>query len=152
MAVDELGADVVGDLLHAEDVLLLLDAGVEDHLQQYVAQLLPEQDGILGVDGLDDLVGLLDEVVADGLVGLLHVPGTAALGAKQLHDGHQILKGIGGGLFQQVADVGITLFFGQSIHDVVPSFLSIGNCFPSKRAVRSPAPYRQATQATEATV
>ena len=120
--MDELGADVVGHFFHTEHVLLLLDAGVKYHLQQHVTQLLAEQDGVFGVNSLNDLVGLLNEIVTDGLMGLLHIPRATALGAKQLHDGHQILKGIGSGLFQQVADGHVTLFFGQLVHGLFPYF------------------------------
>ena len=70
---------------------VLLDGGVEDHLHQHIAQLLPEQAGILVVDGFAGLIGLLQEVVPDGVVGLDAVPGAAVLLAQQMHQAAKIV-------------------------------------------------------------
>ena len=64
---------------------LLGDPGVEDDLEQHVAELLGEVGRVAGADGVDDLVGLLDEVGGEGLVGLLGVPGAAAGRAQPVH-------------------------------------------------------------------
>ena len=68
---------------------------MEHNLEQYVPQLLPEVLGVLLVDGLHSLIGLLQEIAPDGLVGLLGVPGAAAGGAQNAHNLHQVRHVIG---------------------------------------------------------
>jgi len=48
--------------------------GMEDHLQQQVTQLLAQMILITGLDRLDRLGGLLDEVLRQRFVSLLSVP------------------------------------------------------------------------------
>jgi hypothetical protein len=57
---------------------LLGDPGVEDHLEEDVAELLREVTAVAASDGVEHLVGLLHEVGRQALVGLLGVPGAAA--------------------------------------------------------------------------
>jgi hypothetical protein len=56
---------------------------VEDHLQQHVTELLQQVDVVPGLDGVDELVGLLDEVAQQRGVVLLEVPGAAVVGVAQ---------------------------------------------------------------------
>ena len=58
--------------------VLLGDPGVEHHLQQHVAELLGHVRPVAGLDRLDRLVRLLDEVRHQRLVRLLGVPRAAA--------------------------------------------------------------------------
>ena len=83
-----------------EGPALLGDVGVEDDLQQQVAELAGELVVVLLVDGVGDLVGLLDRHRLDALVGLLAVPRAAAGGAQardQLDEAGEELAGLGRG-------------------------------------------------------
>ena len=95
VAEDQFFADAVGHVVQVEAAGVLLDGGVEEDLEQHVSQLLPQVGGVLLVDGLGHLIGLLDEVAADALVGLGPVPGAAAGGPEQGHQLPQVRHGIG---------------------------------------------------------
>ena len=82
--VDEPACDVV-DVERLARVLLG-DAGLEGDLEQQVAQLLPHVVGVAALDGLDRLVGLLEEVGHEAGVGLLGVPRAAPGRAQPVHD------------------------------------------------------------------
>ena len=60
VADDEFFADVVDHIAEVEGPGLLLHPGVKHHLEQDVPQLLPKKDGVVFVDGLHGLVGLLN--------------------------------------------------------------------------------------------
>ncbi len=70
--------------------VLLGDARVEHHLQQQVAELLAQRGVVRGLDRLDRLVRLLDEVLDERVVGLLGVPRAAARGAQPVHDRDEV--------------------------------------------------------------
>ena len=91
VAVDELAAHPVGHLIEIKVSRVLLNGGMEHHLEQHVAQLLFQMLHRALVNGLGHLVGLLQEVAADGLMGLLPVPLTAAGSAEDFDDPDQIL-------------------------------------------------------------
>jgi hypothetical protein len=88
--VHELVHDPAGDVVDGERVVrvLLGDPGVEDHLEQQVAQLLAQVRAVLGVDRLERLVGLLEQVLRQRPVGLLAVPG--ARGTQPVHRRPQV--------------------------------------------------------------
>ena len=81
---------------------------MENHLQKNVPQLFAKVLGLAFVYRLADLVGLLQHVAPDALVGLLPVPG-AALGGAQIVD-----KGY------EVPEV-IALFANKIYHTITPS-------------------------------
>ena len=85
---DELGGDRLDDAAEIEQSRLLGHAGVEDDLQQKVAELLAKVLGFAALDRVGDLVGLLDGVGRNGREGLLDVPGTAGLRVAQ--GGHDL--------------------------------------------------------------
>ena len=62
------------------------DVGVEEHLVEHVAELLDHLLAVAGLDGVDELPALLDEVLHEALVRLLGVP-RAAAGRAQQRDG-----------------------------------------------------------------
>ncbi len=62
---------------------LLGDHRMDDHLQEQVAELVAERRGVAGLDGLDDLLGLLADEGDERGVGLLPLPG--ALAPQQAH-------------------------------------------------------------------
>ena len=64
---------------------LALNIRVEQHLHEHVAQLFLQVRRITGVDGLADLIRLLQEVAADALVRLHLIPG-AAVRRTQVRD------------------------------------------------------------------
>ena len=90
VAVDELVVDAPADVGEREGAPLGGEHRVEHDLEQQVAELLLEvrvglERGVGAavadrVEGLEHLVGLLDQVAGEGGVGLLGVPG--ALGAQ----------------------------------------------------------------------
>src|SRR4029079_11630263 len=63
---------------------------VEHHLQQDVAELVPQTGGVALVDGLERLVGLLEEVPAQRPVGLLAVPRAPVGTPEAVHHGHEV--------------------------------------------------------------
>ncbi len=95
VAEDELVVDAPGHVGQGETALLGAEGGVEDDLEEQVAELLLERDvalvlvGAEQLDGVEDLVALLDQVAGERLVGLLPVP--RALGPQAAHhlgEGH----------------------------------------------------------------
>ena len=70
-----------------EGALLLRHAGVEDDLQQQIAELVLQVGEIVARDGVGDLVGFLERIGRDGPEILLQVPRAAAAGrAQRRHD------------------------------------------------------------------
>ena len=94
MAEDQLLAHPVDDVVQIELAGGIGHAGVEHDLQKHVAQLLLHVLVIHGVDGLGHLIGLLQHIAPDGLVGLYPVPGTAVGGTEDLHDANQIVHAV----------------------------------------------------------
>jgi hypothetical protein len=75
---------------------------VEDYLEEQVPQLFLYSRRVVRLDGLDELVGLLDEVGLEGLVGLLLIPGAAL--PELVHDAEEFLE------FLSSYDRGVTAF------------------------------------------
>ena len=96
MAVHQLLRYAVYHIVHGEAALFHLYLGVEGHLHQDVSQLLAHVVGVVPVQGVQDLISLLQKVPADGRVGLLPVPGTAAWSAEEPGDFQQVLPAIAG--------------------------------------------------------
>ena len=94
MALDQLAADAVADILKIKAALLLLDAGMVYHLKQHISQLLLEQIGVVQVDRLAHLVCFLDHIPTHRRVGLLSVPWTALLTAQDLHNPQQVVDAV----------------------------------------------------------
>ena len=94
MAVHQLPGHAVHHICHGEAAPLRLDLGMEGHLHQHVAQLLAHAAGVVVVDGVQNLIGLLQEVPADGAVGLLPVPGATPGSPQQPHDLQKILVAV----------------------------------------------------------
>ena len=77
VAADEFGVQIGGDVLDGEVAGLRGHLGVEEHLQEQVAELVLQIGPRAALDGVEDLVGLLQGVALDGVEGLFAVPGTA---------------------------------------------------------------------------
>ena len=93
MAADQLLGDAVGHCVEVEVALLAPDAGMEDHLEEQVAELLAQMRGVTLVDGFSYLVGFFQDEGPQALAGLLTVPGAAALIAQTVADVEQPLHG-----------------------------------------------------------
>lgn len=91
MAADELGGQAGEDVGHGELARLFGQLGMEQHLEEEVAQLFRQTGGVRGVEDGQHLVGFLDEVGAQALVGLLPVPGAAVRRPQAGDDGAQLL-------------------------------------------------------------
>ena len=93
VAADEFGGDRLDDAAEIEQSRLLGHAGVEDDLQQKVAEFLAKVLGLAALDRVGDLVGFLDRIGGDRGEGLLDVPGTAGLRVAQRgHDLDQAMN------------------------------------------------------------
>jgi hypothetical protein len=62
-------------------------------VEQKVAEFLLEEGIIGGVDGFEDFVSFFEELAADGLVGLLLVPGATAGAAEAGDGGAEVIEG-----------------------------------------------------------
>ncbi len=92
VAADHLLADSLDHVVDAEAALARPELGLKQDLKQQVPELLAVLGRVIAVNGLQDLVGLLDQVGLEGLEGLLVVPGTAVGGQQPLHDLDQFRK------------------------------------------------------------
>jgi len=87
VAANHFVVDFADDVVDGEAALFGGDLGVEENLEEEVAEFFGEFGVVAGVEGVEDFVGFFDEVGAEGGVGLFAVPGTAAGGAETGHDG-----------------------------------------------------------------
>jgi hypothetical protein len=86
MPAHQLVDDAADHGVDVEGALGLAQGGVKHHLHQQVAQLLLVAGDVGALEGVEHLVGLLDEEGAQGLEGLLAIP-RAAVGSEELgHD------------------------------------------------------------------
>src|SRR6185312_9981211 len=60
------------------------DVSVKDHLVEHVAEFLEEPVAVCGLDRVDELVALFDEVLHERFVGLLGVPRASARRPKAM--------------------------------------------------------------------
>ena len=78
VTVDQLAHQAFRDVVDVPPALVRRDLRVERHLEQHIAELLADRVGVVGVDRLEQLVGLLQEVPGERRVRLLGVPRTSA--------------------------------------------------------------------------
>ena len=71
---------------------LALNIRMEQHLHEHVAQLFLQVRRITGVDGLADLIRLLQEVAADALVRLHLIPRAAIRRAQERDERHKVAQ------------------------------------------------------------
>ena len=89
MPVDQLAHDAVDHVVDAEGAFGVAQLGLEDHLQEQVAQLLAVVGDRAALQGVHDLVGFLDEVGQKGGQRLLAIPGAAVGRQQPLHEAHE---------------------------------------------------------------
>lgn len=89
MAANHFLVDFGDDIGNGETAFFVSDLGVEKNLKEEVAKLFGEF-GVVGtVESVENFVSFLDEVGAQGGVGLLAVPGAAVGSAETCHDGDE---------------------------------------------------------------
>ncbi len=112
VTADELVDDVAGHVVHRPrlGLVLLGDPGVEHHLKQQVAELLAEVVAVPGLDRLEGLVGLLEQVRRQRAVRLLAVP--RAAGAQPVHHPDQVDQPRPGDVVRAVQDLDLEVAAG----------------------------------------
>lgn len=106
MADNQLFADAVHHVAKLKSAFFLFDLRMENHLEQHVPQFLLESGGILLVNGLNGLMGLLQKIGADALMRLFPVPGASLGRTEQGHDLQQIIHGVAVLLFKANSHAG----------------------------------------------
>src|SRR5207253_3224379 len=87
VTVNHLGAHDISDVADVEPVgIFLCNGAVHEHLEQQVSELLAQCRPILAIDGLEDLVRLLEEIRTQSEMRLLSVPRAATGRAQTLDD------------------------------------------------------------------
>jgi len=90
MAANHLVVDFADNIENGEAALFGSDLRVEEDLEEEIAEFFGEFAVVVGIESVKDFVGLFDEISAEGGVGLLAVPGTAAGAAEAGHDGGEL--------------------------------------------------------------
>jgi hypothetical protein len=80
--------------------------GVEEDLEEEVAEFIGEFGVVGGFEGFEDFVGFFEEVGAEGHVGLFAVPGAAVGCAEAGHGRDEFFEGGAGRLHAQTRPVG----------------------------------------------
>ena len=93
VAAHQLGHDPPRHVVDAELPFGEAELGLEDDLEQEVAELLAVVGHVPGGDGVDHLVGLLDEVGDQRLQRLLAIPGAAVGSEQPLHEPDELGHG-----------------------------------------------------------
>ena len=97
--VDQLLDQPLRHVVHVPPAVVGRDLRVERDLEQQIAELVADRVGVLGVDRLEQLVRLFEQVARERLVRLLRVPRTAArrtqprLHADQVEETRSALAG-----------------------------------------------------------
>ena len=92
MAADQLFVDLLNHIPDIETPRFRGHLGVKDHLEQEIPEFSGQVVIAPFVDGLDDLIGLLQQVLTEGSMGLLAVPRTTLFAPQLCHDLHQPCK------------------------------------------------------------
>ena len=134
VAADQLRRDSLGHVVDVERPVLPGHLGVEHHLEQEIAQLLAEQLRSAGVDGLEGLVRLLEQMAGQRPMGLLPVPGAAAWPAQPVHDLEQVQQPVPAGPGRNpVRGAGVAHAAGQLATSAVESIGQITSWAGSNR-------------------
>ncbi len=79
MAGDQFSADARHHLVKVKMPRILGDAGMKDNLHEDIPQFLRQFVRVLGLDGVNRLIGFLQHIALDALMALLPVPGTTLI-------------------------------------------------------------------------
>ena len=85
MAANQLGVDMFKHIANGKVSFLASDFSVQVDLEQQVAQFVGQLLHVVLFQCFNDLVGLLDHITDQGLVGLLAIPWAAVGLAAQAH-------------------------------------------------------------------
>jgi hypothetical protein len=89
------------DVRYIELPVLVGDLGMKKDLDHKVSQLLAQESGILPCNGVEDFVRLLEQILAEGGMGLGPVPFASPLSPEAGHDVDQPAKLVHGGFFHE---------------------------------------------------
>ena len=92
MAANQLLRNSIEGIIDAKFSVFRRHFGEEDGLQHEIAEFFSQARPILLIDGVENLVGLLEKIRFNGVEVLLAIPGAAAGGAQASHDGDQSLE------------------------------------------------------------
>jgi hypothetical protein len=90
VTADQLLHGALGNIVDVEGLLVGCQLGVEHGLEQDVAELVPEPDRVAVLDGVEELVRLVEQVAAEASMGLGPVPRTAVGGPEPGHHADQV--------------------------------------------------------------
>ncbi len=93
MAGDHLASMLIEELIDGEAGLFAPDLGAEKKEEDEVPQLFAERLRVVALDGVDDLVGLFDEIRSHGAQTLLAIPWTAVGTAEPADEAEQFGEG-----------------------------------------------------------
>src|SRR6266516_5317969 len=91
MPAHQFGHDGIADVIDGEPGAIGAlggDPGVKDHLEEHIAEFVPQRVAVSGLQRLECLVGLLDQVARQRAVRLLGVPRTAR--SERVHGGDKV--------------------------------------------------------------
>ena len=83
MAANHLLVHIAANVVDRELARIGGDLALQHYLQQHVAELLAQMNGIARLDGIDRLVGFFDHVLGNALVRLLAIPRASARRPKR---------------------------------------------------------------------
>ena len=92
MPADQFAVQMVEHIGDGEVALVGGHLRIEQHLQQQIAEFFGKMREVAALNGVEDFVGFFKRVFADGVEGLLAVPGAAAGSAQPRHNGRRLLK------------------------------------------------------------
>ena len=117
VAVDQLLDQPLRDVVDVPPPVVGGDLRVERDLEQQVAQLVADRVGVVGVDRLEQLVGLLEQMARERLMRLLGVPRAAAGRAEARLHPDQIEEALPAlaGRNRTVGDVGEALAHAEGL-------------------------------------
>ena len=86
VAADKFFVNFVGDVTDGEVACFFSNLGVEEDMEEDIAEFFTHVGEVLTVYGVEELGVFFDEVFAEGFVGLFLVPGATARAAKFSND------------------------------------------------------------------
>lgn len=93
VAANHLLIDFADDIGDGEARFFASDLGVEEDLEEEIAEFFCEFGVIMAFQRVEDFVGLFDQVGAKRGVRLFAVPRTATGSTEPRHDGHKLVEG-----------------------------------------------------------
>jgi hypothetical protein len=91
---DKLGCERIGNIGKCEIAFLPPYFGMEQDLEQQIPKLLGVACRIFGVNGVKDLVGLLDKVLPESIEGLFAIPRASVPSAEPADNPQQLVEAV----------------------------------------------------------